>query len=204
MWLTGQCGSTFGLWLASPAEGCPGRRRGLGIGRRRRPGIGMVGGRAGWAGQVVTFDMSGLVWCKPGSWRAFRDAQVCCGWAGGQRRLSRSCHKRRETWWDGGRYAETSFCRSAGGEGRSGTGKHGLSLTGGQVVAGSNPVSPTLFMQVKCHVYLLPMLTARGALDSVSTTAGSPHPDPRVNAAATCAFCRDLTPARPRRVLGEL
>jgi hypothetical protein len=23
MWLTGQCGSTFGLWLASPAEGCP-------------------------------------------------------------------------------------------------------------------------------------------------------------------------------------
>ena len=45
--------------------------------------------REGWwacgvAGQVVTFDMSGLVWCKPGSWRAFRDAQVCCGWAGGQ------------------------------------------------------------------------------------------------------------------------
>ena len=25
-------------------------------------------------------------------------------------------------------------------------------ITGGQVVAGSNPVSPTLFMQVKCHV----------------------------------------------------
>ena len=24
MWLTGPCGSTFGLWLASPAEGCPG------------------------------------------------------------------------------------------------------------------------------------------------------------------------------------
>jgi hypothetical protein len=25
MWLTGQCGSTFGLWLAGPAEGCQGR-----------------------------------------------------------------------------------------------------------------------------------------------------------------------------------
>ena len=59
------------------------------------------------------------------------------------------------------------------------------------MVAGSNPVSPTLFMQVKCYVYLLPMLTARGALDSVSTTAGSPHPDPRVNAGVTCAFCPD-------------
>ena len=59
MWLTGRGGSTFGLWLAGPAEGCPGRRRGLGIGRRRRPGIGMVGGRAVWAGQVVTFEVSG-------------------------------------------------------------------------------------------------------------------------------------------------
>jgi len=51
MWLTGQCGSTVGLWLASPAQGCPGRRRGLGIGRRRRPGIGRVGGRAVWRGR---------------------------------------------------------------------------------------------------------------------------------------------------------
>jgi hypothetical protein len=32
---------------------------------------------------------------------------------------------------------------SAGREGRAGTGEHGFSLTGGQVVAGSNPVSPT-------------------------------------------------------------
>ena len=60
---------------------------------------------------------------------------------------------------------------SAGEEGRAGTGEHGFSLTGGQVVAGSNPVSPTEFMQVKCYFYLLPMLTTRGALDSVSTTA---------------------------------
>ena len=89
MWLTGQCGSTVGRWSASPAEGCPGPRRGLGIGRRRRPGIGMVGGRAVWAAQVVTFDMSGLVWCKPGSWRAFRDAQVAVGGLAG----SGGCHR---------------------------------------------------------------------------------------------------------------
>ena len=40
------------------------------------------------------------------------------------------------------------------------TGEHGFSLTGGQVVAGSNPVSPTTFRQVKCYFYLLPKLTA--------------------------------------------
>ena len=131
------------------------------IGRRRRPGMGMVGGRAVWAAQVVTFDMSGLVWCKPGSWRAFRDAQVCCGWAGGQRRLSRSCHKRRETWWDGSRCAETISADQR--EGREGLGRvtHGFSLTGGQVVAGSNTVSPTKSRQVKCYFYLLPKLTPR-------------------------------------------
>ena len=108
--------------------------------------------------------------------RAFRDAQVCWWWAGGPRRLSHTCHKWCETWWDGAGYVETV---SAGG-----TGGHGFSLTGGQVVAGSNPVSPTLFMQVKCYVYLLPMLTARGALDSVSTTAGSP--DGRAECSAGC------------------
>ena len=51
--------------------------------------IGMVGGRAVWAAQVVTFDMSGLVWCKPGSWRAFRDAQVAVGGLAG----SGGCHR---------------------------------------------------------------------------------------------------------------
>ena len=45
---------------------------------------------------------------------------------------------------------------SAGREGRAGTGEHGFSLTGGQVVAGSNPVSPTTFRQVKCYFYVLP------------------------------------------------
>ena len=136
-------------------------------------------------------------------WRAFRDAQVCWWSAGGRRR----CHG---VVTSGAKHGGTEgdtlrrLMQVGGREGRAGTGEHGLTLTGGQVVAGSNPVGPTKFMQVKCYVYLLPMLMARAALDSVSTTAGSPHPDPRLNAAATCAFCRDLTPAWPRRVLGEL
>ncbi len=61
---------------------------------------------------------SGADWaCR----RAFRDARVCCGWVGGQRRLSRSCHKRRETWWDGGRCAETISADQR--EGRDGLGR---------------------------------------------------------------------------------
>ena len=53
--------------------------------------------------------------------RAFRDAQVCCWWAGGPRRLSHACHKWCETWWDAGRYVETI---SAGRrEGRDGLGR---------------------------------------------------------------------------------
>ena len=44
------------------------------------------------------------------------------------------------------------FLQVGGGEGRAGTEKHGLSLTGGQVVAGSNPVSPTENPQLDTHV----------------------------------------------------
>ena len=50
--------------------------------------------------------------------RAFRDGQVCCGWGGGLAALSRGCHKRRGTWWDGGRCAET--ISAAQREGRDG------------------------------------------------------------------------------------
>jgi hypothetical protein len=63
MWLTGQCGATFGLWLASPAEGCPGPRRGLGIGRRRQPGVadGWWACCVGGAGRDLGHVGSGLV-----------------------------------------------------------------------------------------------------------------------------------------------
>ena len=61
------------------------------------------------------------------------------------------------------------LCTSAGCRGRAGTGGNGSWLTGGQVVAGSNPVSPTLFVHVRCYLYLLPRWGAR-ALDSVSKT----------------------------------
>ena len=49
----------------------------------------------------------GLVWCKSGLPAGI---SRCAGllWVGWRAAtLSRSCHKRRETWWDGGRYVET-------------------------------------------------------------------------------------------------
>ena len=66
-----------------------------------------------WWGKA--HDWSGLVWCKSGlpagisRWSGL----LLVGWRAA--RLSRSCHKRRETWWDGGRYVETiSACRREG------------------------------------------------------------------------------------------
>ena len=56
--------------------------------------IGMVGGRAVWAAQVMTFDMSGLVWCKPGR---LAGISGCAGllWVGWRAaRLSRGCQQR--------------------------------------------------------------------------------------------------------------
>ena len=53
--------------------------------------------------------------------RLFRDAGVCCWWAGVGATLSRSCHKWRETWWDGGRCAETIDTGER--EGRDGLGR---------------------------------------------------------------------------------
>ena len=53
--------------------------------------------------------------------RAFRDAAGLLVVAWRAATLSRGCHKRRETWWDGGRYVETI---SAGQrEGRDGLGR---------------------------------------------------------------------------------
>ncbi len=47
------------MWLASPAGGCPGQRRWLGFGRRRRLAWGWLVSVLCWGAQVVTFDMSG-------------------------------------------------------------------------------------------------------------------------------------------------
>jgi hypothetical protein len=57
------------------------------------------------------------------------------------------------------------------------------------VVAGSNPVSPTTFVQVKTYFYLLPLLAAGGALDSVSTMARIAALVLGASAAVSCAFC---------------
>jgi hypothetical protein len=49
--------------------------------------------------------------------RAFRDGRglLWVGWRAA--RLSRSCHKRRETWWDAGGYVETiSACQREGSD----------------------------------------------------------------------------------------
>src|SRR6478672_6972811 len=79
-------------------------------------------------------------------WRAFRDAQVCCWWAGGWRR----CHGVVTSGAKHGGMHGDALRRESQVSGRGGTGwdgKHGFSLTGGQVVAGSNPVSPDLSAQ---------------------------------------------------------
>src|SRR5262245_15590996 len=97
-----------------------------------------------------------LVWCNSGLVGGISRCAglLLVGWRAVEvvTRLShvaRNMVGRRGIRWD-------DWCRSVGGEGRAGTGEHGFSLTGGQVVAGSNPVSPTTFRQVKCYFYLLP------------------------------------------------
>jgi hypothetical protein len=59
MWLTGRCGSRFGLWLASPAEGVRGDDDDSVL-------VAVVGWHKGWLvgmlfglGRAVTFDKSG-------------------------------------------------------------------------------------------------------------------------------------------------
>ena len=59
MWLKGQCGSTFGLWSGEPGRGLSGATTRTRYWSPSSAGIGMVGGRAVLAAQVVTFDMSG-------------------------------------------------------------------------------------------------------------------------------------------------
>src|SRR6478672_1810704 len=78
---------------------------------------------------------------------------------------------------------------SAGGEGRAGTGEYGFSLTGGQVVAGSNPVSPTTFRQLKCYLYLLPKPARPVHLIRCQRQPGIAASLPGTKPALTCVFC---------------
>jgi hypothetical protein len=74
---------------------------------------------ARWWG--TAHDSSGLVWCKSGLPAGMSG---CAGllWVGWRAAtLSRGCHKRRETWWDAGRYAETIDAGRR--EGRDGLGR---------------------------------------------------------------------------------
>jgi hypothetical protein len=62
------------------------------------------------------------------------------------------------------------------------------------VVAGSNPVSPTLFMQVKCYFYLLPMLTTREHLIRCQRQPAIAASLPGSKPALTCVFCPESDP----------
>jgi hypothetical protein len=68
-------------------------------------------------------------------------------------------------------------------------GKHGFSLTGGQVVAGSNPVSPTTFRQVKCYFYLLPKPARPVHLIWCQRRPGIAVSLPGAKPTLTCVFC---------------
>ena len=83
---------------------------------------------------------------------------------------------------------------SAGGEGRAGTGEHGFSLTGGQVVAGSNRVSPTKFRQVKSYFYLLPRSPTREHLIRCQRRPGIASSLRGSKPALSCVFCSESDP----------
>jgi hypothetical protein len=61
--------------------------------------------------------------------------------------------------------------------------------TGGQVVAGSNPVSPTKFRQVKCYFYLLPKPARPVHLIRCQRRPAIAASLPGAKPALTCVFC---------------
>src|SRR5262245_8021787 len=130
-----------------------------------------------------------LVWCNSGLVGGISRCAglLLVGWRAVEvvTRLShvaRNMVGRRGIRWD-------DWCRSVGGEGRAGTSEHGFSLTGGQVVAGSNPVSPTAFRQVKCYLYLLPKLASLVHLIWCLRRPGIAVCLPGPKPALTCVFC---------------
>ena len=60
------------------------------------------------------------------------------------------------------------------------------------MVAGSNPVSPTEFVQLKCYFYLLPKLTAREHLIRVKDGREPPHLIFGANTGLNCGFCPEF------------
>jgi hypothetical protein len=65
---------------------------------------------AGGVGAVHS--ISGLVWCEPGRAGGHFEMLQALRWMGWRAAtLSRGGHQRRETWWDGGGCAETSYAR---------------------------------------------------------------------------------------------
>ena len=146
----------------------------------REPHRGVVGQ---WRGLA----RSGLV-ANWASRRAFRHAGVCCWWAGGLRR----CHGVVTSGAKHGGTEGDTLRRFVQVNGRGGTiwdGKHGFSLTGGQVVAGSNPVSPTTFRQVKCYFYVLPKPARPVHLIWCQRRPGITVSLPGTKPTLTCVFC---------------
>ena len=72
------------------------------------------------------------------------------------------------------------------------------------MVAGSNPVSPTTFRQVKCYFYLLPKPARPVHLIRCQRRPGIAVSLPGTKPALTCVFCPDPTPGWPRRVLARV
>ena len=87
----------------------------------------------------------------------------------------------------------------------SGAVVHTFELPGGQVVAGSNPVSPTRSAQVKSYLHLLLILAGLQHSDSRSTTAPNRRTDCSLRKLArSTASCLDSDgPHGPRRLLRE-
>ena len=62
------------------------------------------------------------------------------------------------------------------------------------MVAGSNPVSPTLFMQLKCYFYLLPKPARPVHLIRCHRRPGIAASFPATKPALTCVFCPESDP----------
>ena len=138
-----------------------------------------------WRAVVGQWRGVGPVWfgANRACWRAFRDTQVCCRWAGRAATLSRSCHKRCETWWDAGRYVETVSAgrREGGTSGATSAGWFGL-------LCRASPVGQRA--DNRCHLKLCAPTTTR-------RDCARPAPAPHTTACRDCS--RRVPAGRARR-----